>query len=100
MDISLIIGIIGAIGTYPIYKGWFLNLLHWNKRTTLKRLKSQLIEIEDFHNNSTKMIGWAMEGIFFILVLISISFLSTLFLLDEEAKKGTYIVSSISGVFM
>ncbi len=98
--IITIITVIGAIGTLPAYKGWFINVLDWNKKETHKSLSKQLAHLEALHTNPSQAIGWAMEGIFIILGLISVSFLSAFFLLAEDASKFTYIVFSLAGLFM
>lgn len=69
----LIATIIGLIASIPVYKGYFLNILSWNRRRKKQNLIRELDFFTSLQSSDRELIGWLFKNVLKILGLLSLA---------------------------
>ncbi|MES9994077.1 MAG: hypothetical protein ABW098_19165 [Candidatus Thiodiazotropha sp.] len=87
MEFETIATTLGIIATIPVYKGWVINALRWNKQRKVNSLEKQLTHYNRLKNDNLYFIGWFGEAILIVLALLSSALMFEGVAIDSDGEK-------------
>ena len=69
----LLATILGLITAIPAYKGYFLNILSWNRRRKKQNLIRELAFLTNLQSSDRELFGWFFKNTLKILGLLSLA---------------------------
>lgn len=69
----LIATIVGLFASIPVYKGYFLNIISWNRRRKKQNLIRELDFFTNLQSSDRELFGWLFKNVLKILGLLCLA---------------------------
>ncbi len=96
--ISLVITSIGAIGTFPVYKGWIHNYLKWKSGRKLEKLKCELTFFESLKSSNYELMRWFGSSLLILFAMVGVAIMFQGVAVDTGGVKLASLIQSIIGM--
>lgn len=96
--VSLVITAIGAIGTFPVYKGWVRNYLKWKSNRELEKLKCELIFFESLKSSTYELMRWFGSSLLILFAAVGVAIMFQGVAVGTGGEKLASLIQSLIGM--
>jgi hypothetical protein len=103
-NFELFAAIVGLIAAIPVYKGWFIGTLSWNRQRQIEKLRKEKAFLICLYSSDREFIGWLLHNVLLVVTIFSIALMFRSIEVDPGGPKlvvlfhwllggGAYVIS-------
>lgn len=90
-----IMTVIALVATIPVYKGWMVGFVQWNRRRRLESLEVRALHYRNLNEDNCYLLRWASESILLVVALVAAAFMFEGVAVDEKGQHLSSIFTSL-----
>lgn len=95
VNFEKVIALLALFATIPVYKGWMLGVVQWNRQRKLASLEKRASHYRNLNKDSGYLLRWASESILLVVALVAAALMFEGVAADENGRPLASALTSL-----